>query len=119
MQCMDVAFINFKHHCIVVNGVFVLAELGEAIGPVVERFNVVVVLTVLDFEGVVLNRAFKLVHLAVNQPPVRINYWVCRIQLNRSIKVKDGVFEPIMNRVTQYNKTYMPEFLWQQARLCQ
>lgn len=96
MQCMDVAFINFKHHRIVVDGVFVLPELGEAIGPVVVRFYVVVALAVLDLKRVVFDRALKLVHLAINQPPVRVNNRVCRVQFNRSIEVKDGVFKPII-----------------------
>lgn len=88
MKSVNVAFIDFQHHRVVVDSVFVLAQLGVAVRSVVERLYIVL-LPVLNLKGIVFNSTFKLVHFPVHKPAVRINNRVRWVQLNRPIKVVD------------------------------
>jgi hypothetical protein len=66
---VDVLVVDLQDSRIILYRVLVLAELCKTVSPVVERFYVVL-LAILDFKGVVLDRILELVHLAEDQTPV-------------------------------------------------
>ena len=95
MKSVNVNTVNNKHLRVVIDGVMVLAKLGEAIGAVVQRLHVVG-RSVFHLVCIVLDSCWEAFHLTVDETTVRVDDRIRTIKLDSLVEVMDRILESII-----------------------